>query len=204
MNIPNKLSLIRIIAVPVILLFLLPIHIFSFEPEAWNAFVASQGKLIACILFIIASITDYVDGYMARKYNLVTNLGKFLDALADKMLVISVLVALVQIQRLSSVGVVLIILREFMVSGIRMIASANGNVIAAKMLGKIKTVTQMIAIIYILFEAVLLSVFAGVTNSQVYILGIGNILFFICVIMTVVSGMDYLLKNLSYFRESAS
>ena len=202
MNTPNKLSMVRIVIVPVILLFLLPIRFLSFEPEGWNTFILTQGRLIACVLFIIASITDYVDGYIARKYDLVTNLGKFLDALADKMLVISVLVALVQIQRLSSFGVVLIILREFMVSGIRMIASADGNVIAAKMIGKVKTVTQMIAIIYILLETLLIDLLPRFQESHVYISIIGDVLFWGCVVMTVVSGMDYLLKNVSYFREN--
>ena len=93
MNLPNKLSLARIILVPFILLFMLPIHIGSFAPEGWNNFVCENGMIVAAILFVIASLTDLADGKIARKYNLITNLGKFLDSLADKMLVISVLIA---------------------------------------------------------------------------------------------------------------
>ena len=201
MNTPNKLSLIRVLIIPVILFFLLPVQIFSFHPEKWNEFVATNGRLIACFLFIGASITDYADGKIARKYNMVTNLGKFLDALADKMLVIAVLVAFVQMQRISSAGVVIIILRELMVSGVRMVASEKGVVIAANTLGKIKTVTQMTAIIFILLEPLLTFIFRYLGDSSAYIPFVGTLLFFICVVMTIISGLDYLLKNLAFFKD---
>lgn len=207
MNLPNKLSVLRIFLIPIILIFLLPINIFSFEPTGWNSFISDFGRIFAAILFIIASLTDYADGVIARKYNMITNLGKFLDSLADKMLVISVLIALVDIGRISSIFVVIIVLREFMVTGIRLVASNKGVVMAAEMIGKIKTVTQMIAIIYILFEPlftiIITKLFSSISvttvNSSVII--IGNILFAICVIMTIISGLDYMIRNKEYLRE---
>ncbi|MBR5973739.1 MAG: CDP-diacylglycerol--glycerol-3-phosphate 3-phosphatidyltransferase [Clostridiales bacterium] len=208
MNLPNKLSLTRIILVPFILLFMLPIHIGSWAPAAWNDFISEYGMIVAAVLFVIASITDLVDGKIARKYNLITNLGKFLDSLADKMLVISVLIALVDLNRISAVWVCIIVLREFAVTGIRMLASAQGVVMAAKMIGKIKTVTQMIAIIYLMFESLLIKIFhailtsAEVSDITYYVQIVGNILFIGCVIMTIISGMDYVMNNLKYFKEN--
>ena len=207
MNLPNKLSLTRIILVPFILLFMLPIHIGSWEPVSWNQFICEHGMLVAAILFVIASITDLVDGKIARKYNLITNLGKFLDSLADKMLVISVLIALVDLNRISAVWVCIIVLREFAVTGIRMLASAQGVVMAAKMIGKIKTVTQMIAITYLMFESTVVKIIHAivaswsVTDITFVVETIGNVFFLVSVVMTVISGMDYLLKNLKYFNE---
>jgi len=209
MNTPNKLSLLRIILVPFVLLFLLPIHIGAFEPAAWNGFIDVYGRIIAGIIFIIASLTDLADGKIARKYNLITNLGKFLDSLADKMLVISVLIALVDVNRISSIFVIVIVLREFMVTGIRLIASEKGIVMAAAMIGKIKTVTQMTAVIYLLFEPMFELIFVklipGLDAAQIspVILIIGDIIFIISVIMTIISGLDYLIKNIHYFKESA-
>lgn len=209
MNTPNKLSLLRIILVPFVLLFLLPVHIYSFEPAAWNNFIEVYGRIIAGVIFIIASLTDLADGKIARKYNLITNLGKFLDSLADKMLVISVLIALVDLDRISSIFVIIIVIREFMVTGIRLIASEKGVVMAAAMIGKIKTVTQMTAVIYLLFEPmfemILIKVLPGFGSAQIspVILIIGDLIFIISVIMTIISGLDYLIKNIHYFKESA-
>lgn len=208
MNTPNKLSLLRILLVPFVLLFMLPIHIFSFVPTNWNDFVLGNGRIIAGILFIIASLTDMADGKIARKYNLITNLGKFLDSLADKMLVISVLIAFVDLGRISSVFVIIIVFREFMVTGIRLIASEKGVVMAAEMIGKIKTVTQMTAVIYLLFEPLLRLIVTSVATTEVTqtllpaIPIIGDILFLFSVFMTILSGMDYLVRNIGYFRES--
>ncbi len=206
MNLPNKLSLLRIILIPVTMLFMLPISIYGFEPAGWNAFIADKGMLIAAIVFIIASLTDMADGKIARKYNLITNLGKFLDSLADKMLVIAILIAFVELKRVSAWLLAIIILREFMVTGIRMLAAEKGVVMAAKMIGKIKTTTQMIAIIYLMFEPTILKV-AGFSHDYAdypvnAITIIGDVLFLICVVMTIISGMDYLLKNLSYFKNA--
>ena len=172
--------------------------------------IASYGRIIAGFIFVFASLTDLADGKIARKYNMITNLGKFLDSLADKMLVISVLVAFVDLGRISSVFVIIIILREFMVTGIRLIASEKGVVMAAEMIGKIKTVTQMTAIIYLLFEQLLEMIFVRIlpdiasTQISVIITGVGDVVFLISVIMTIISGLDYLTKNLHYFKESAN
>ncbi|MCR5528599.1 MAG: CDP-diacylglycerol--glycerol-3-phosphate 3-phosphatidyltransferase [Saccharofermentans sp.] len=206
MNLPNKLSLLRIILIPVTMIFMLPVSIYGFEPQGWNSFIATHGMLIAAIVFIVASLTDMADGKIARKYNLITNLGKFLDSLADKMLVIAILIAFVELHRVSAWLLAIIILREFMVTGIRMLAAEKGVVMAAKMIGKIKTTTQMIAIIYLMFEPTILKIggfsydYANYPVNAITI--IGDVLFLICVIMTIISGMDYLLKNLSYFKNA--
>ncbi|MBQ5967323.1 MAG: CDP-diacylglycerol--glycerol-3-phosphate 3-phosphatidyltransferase [Clostridiales bacterium] len=207
MNLPNKLSLMRIILVPFILLFMLPIHIGSFEPSGWNEFICEYGMIIAAVLFVIASVTDLFDGKIARKYNLITNLGKFLDPLADKMLVICILIALVDLGRISSIWVCIIIVREFAVSGIRMLASAKGVVIAAKMIGKIKTVTQMVAISYLMFETLLIKIIDAASSCELAditegVQVVGNVLLIISVIMTIISGVDYLLKNKDFLKET--
>ena len=205
MNLPNKLSLLRIILIPVAMLFMLPISVYGFEPEGWNNFVNNYGMMIAGAVFIVASFTDFLDGQIARRCNLITDLGKFLDSLADKMLVIAILIAFVSTGRVSPWLLAIIVLREFMVTGIRLIASKHGVVMAAKMIGKIKTVTQMIAIIYLMFEPTLMKLtgddYQASLTTPCTISIIGNILFYISVLMTIISGMDYLLKNLSYFKE---
>jgi CDP-diacylglycerol--glycerol-3-phosphate 3-phosphatidyltransferase/cardiolipin synthase len=204
MNLPNKLSILRIILVPVTMLFMLPVNIYGWQPEGWNAFINSNGMTVAAAVFIIASLTDMADGKIARKYNFITDLGKFLDSLADKILVISIMLGLVYLGRLSPILVMIIILREFAVSGLRMIAASKGEVIAARMIGKVKTVTQMVAIIYIMFEPLLIRIFGLTYNgypletSAVTI--IGDVLFGICVIMTIVSGIDYLIKGKKYLK----
>ena len=197
----------RIILVPFILLFMLPTHIGSFEPSGWNEFICEYGMIIAAVLFVIASVTDLFDGKIARKYNLITNLGKFLDPLADKMLVICILIALVDLGRISSIWVCIIIVREFAVSGIRMLASAKGVVIAAKMIGKIKTVTQMVAISYLMFETLLIKIIDAASSCELADITegvqiVGNVLLIISVIMTIISGVDYLLKNKDFLKET--
>ncbi|MCQ2527550.1 MAG: CDP-diacylglycerol--glycerol-3-phosphate 3-phosphatidyltransferase [Saccharofermentans sp.] len=202
MNLPNKLSLLRIILIPFTMLFMLPINIYGFAPEAWNNFIGNHGLLIAAFIFIVASLTDMMDGKIARKYNLITNLGKFLDSLADKMLVIAVLIAFVELHRVSAWFLMIIVLRELAVTGIRLLASKEGVVMAAKMIGKIKTTVQMIAIIYLMFEPTLCKI-TGMTYFETNAIMIfGDVLIVASVVMTVVSGMDYLLKNLSYFKDA--
>ena len=204
MNLPNKLSILRIILVPVTMLFMLPVNIYGWQPEGWNAFINNNGMTVAAAVFIIASLTDMADGKIARKYNLITDLGKFLDSLADTILVISIMLGLVYLGRLSPVLVMIIILREFAVSGLRMIAASKGEVIAARMIGKVKTVTQMVAIIYIMFEPLLIRIFGLTYNGYPLetsaITIIGDVLFGICVIMTIVSGVDYLIKGKKYLK----
>ena len=205
MNLPNKLSMLRIILIPVTMLFMLPISVYGFEPEGWNAFIADKGMLIAAFVFIAASLTDFFDGQIARRRNLITDLGKFLDSLADKMLVIAVLIAFVATGRISPWLLAVIVLREFMVTGIRLVASKEGVVMAAKMIGKVKTTTQMIAIIYLMFEPTIMKFtgddYAASLTEPCAVSIIGDVLFGICVIMTIVSGIDYLVKNISYLKE---
>lgn len=205
MNLPNKLSLLRILLIPVTMLFMLPVSIYGFEPAGWNAFIADKGLLIAAIVFIIASLTDFFDGQIARRCNLITDLGKFLDSLADKMLVIAVLIAFVATRRISPWLLAIIVLREFMVTGIRLVASKEGVVMAAKMIGKVKTTTQMIAIIYLMFEPAIMKLtgddYAASLTTPCAVSIIGDVLFGICVLMTIISGLDYLVKNISYLKE---
>lgn len=203
MNLPNKLSFLRIILIPITLLFMLPISIYGFEPSGWNNFINNYGLFFAGIVFIIASLTDMFDGKIARKYNLITNLGKFLDSLADKMLVIGVLLAFVELGRISAWFVMIICLREFMVTGIRMLAAQKGEVMAAKMIGKVKTTFQMIAIIFLMFEPTLNLIFGFFDLDFSFPIRVtGDVLFLLCVVMTIISGLDYLVKNINYLKES--
>ena len=138
MNLPNKLTILRIIMIPFFVVFLL--CDFKIPGQNW----------IALTIFVVASLTDLLDGKIARKYNLVTNFGKFMDPLADKLLVCSALICFVAIDRLPVWVVLIIIWREFIISGFRLIAVDNGVVIAASMWGKVKTVVQMVMIILLL------------------------------------------------------
>lgn len=171
MNLPNKLTILRVILIPFFLVFLM-------VPEI------PAGKWIALIIFLAASLTDCLDGYIARKYNLITNFGKFMDPLADKLLVDSALIAFVGMGRIQSWIVIVIIAREFIISGFRLIASDNGVVIAAGWWGKIKTVVQMV-MIWVLI--------ADLGGSVIYI--VEQVLIYAALILTVVSLLDYLLKN---------
>lgn len=202
MNLPNKLTVLRMIMIPFVLLFMLPIPFLTDIFSSWNMFIAEWGMLVAVILFSIASLTDMLDGKIARSRNLVTNLGKFLDPIADKMLVISVLIALVQTNRIHAIVTVIIILREFMVTGIRLLASDHGVVISASNLGKAKTVTQIIAIIWIMLESTLIKISGLIpADLETAIVWIGNFAVFIAVVMTLVSGYDYLKKNLFFLKK---
>ena len=171
MNLPNKLTILRVAMIPFFVLFML----FPVMGEA--------DKWIALVLFIVASLTDMLDGHIARKYNLITNFGKFMDPLADKLLVCSALICLVELGRIASWIVIVIIAREFIISGFRLVASDNGIVIAASWWGKIKTVSQMVMIILLIGD------FGGVFTmlEQVFI--------YIALILTVISLIDYIAKN---------
>ncbi len=180
MNLPNKLTILRIILVPVFMVLLLNFNL------SW----------VAGIVFVVASLTDLADGKIARKYGLVTNFGKFADPLADKLLVSAALIALCAIGRLGHpiLGVwaaFIIIAREFMVTGIRLVAAAEGKVIAAGMSGKIKTTVQMITVIYILFSDLIVNIGLSVEVSNIII----NILVTASVVITLYSGMEYMIQN---------
>ena len=183
MNTPNKLTVLRMILVPFFMAFMM-IDITNI------AYVR-----IGLILFVIASITDAVDGHLARKNNLITDFGKFMDPLADKMLTTAAFLVLMHHGRASAVAVMLILTREFIVSGIRLVAAGGGKVIAASWWGKIKTIFQMIAII----AAILL--FLPIFTENVSVL-ITQILVWLSAIITVVSGYDYVAKNFDLIKEA--
>ena len=184
MNLANKLTLLRIFLVPVFLIFFLVEGI-------------DYGTIVATIVFIVASITDQLDGHIARSRNQITTFGKFMDPLADKLLVTAVFVCLVQIGMVPAWAVIIILSREFAVSGLRSIAASNGLVIAASWWGKIKTVTQMLAILLFLLTVNIMTI--GNTNLLVNFfpgfLVASNIVFYICVVITIISGIDYFIKN---------
>ena len=140
MNTPNKLTIVRMIIVPFLVIFLL---------TGWGG---EANRYISLTLFVVASVTDWFDGYLARKNNLVTNFGKFMDPLADKLLVCSAMICMIDLKRLSAWFVIIIIAREFIISGFRLIAAENGIVIAANYWGKFKTASQMIMIILLILH----------------------------------------------------
>ena len=178
MNLPNKLTIFRVILIPFFVLFLL------LEPDNQTF------RLIADLIFIVASLTDLLDGKIARKYHLVTNFGKFMDPLADKLLVCAAMVCLVATGQLAAWIVIIIISREFIISGFRLIASDNGIVIAASMWGKFKTVFQMLMII-VLIANIPLAAFDM----------IGTVLTYVALVLTVVSLVDYIAKNKDILKE---
>ena len=198
MNLPNKLTVARIIMVPFFFFFLVNVTI----PHHF---------LIAGLIFALASFTDLLDGKIARKRNLVTNFGKFLDPLADKILVISALVCFVNLGLAELWFVLIIIAREFMVTSIRLIAVNTGEVIAANIWGKAKTVSQMVAIVGILImqylqELIDLSVMPGFAvgpfSSSAVFWFAGNVLVGISTLFTIISGAIYLKQNWNLFKNS--
>lgn len=189
----------RIILVPFILLFMLPFTHLA-PGSAWNDFVNGYGMLIATILFLIASVTDTMDGQIARKRGIITTMGKFLDPIADKLLVASVLIALVQLSKISAYVAIIIICREFIVTGVRLLAADNNVVIAASNLGKLKTVIQIIAIIAIMIEAQLNVMFPQWVLLS-YTVWFTEGMMWIAVILTIVSGYDYVKKNMHFIKE---
>lgn len=187
MNTPNKLTVFRAVMVPVFLAVLL----IEAIPSRF---------LLSGLIFGALSLTDMIDGKMARKRGLVTSFGKFLDPLADKILVVSALVGMTVLKAdnklqliLWLLGIIIILAREFMVSGVRLLCAEQGNVVAANIWGKIKTVTQFIAILLILALEQLVAWFEAIPKE---ILLIGDIAYYICIFFTVVSGIIYLKQNI--------
>lgn len=176
MNLPNKLTMFRVILIPFFVLFML-------------VDITSVDKWIALTIFIVASLTDLLDGKIARKYNLVTNFGKFMDPLADKLLVCSALICLVEMAKLPAWMVIVIIAREFIISGFRLIASDNGVVIAASYWGKFKTTFQMVMICLLIADIEAISI-------------ITSVIVWLALILTVVSLIDYLVKNKDIMKET--
>ena len=173
MTTANLITIVRILLVPVFVFFA------AIFPGAYR-------DLIAAAIFLLISVTDFLDGYIARKYNQITDFGKFLDPLADKILVISAFVIFVAQGRLSPIITIVVIIREFMVTSIRLIAAGKGCVIAASMSGKLKTFSQIVAVMAILLEPFL---------SLVICLPYGQIFSWIMLILTVYSGAEYMIRN---------
>ncbi len=178
MNLPNKLTLFRVILIPFFVFFLLA------------PYFPGYGNYIAVAIFIIASLTDFLDGKIARKYNLVTNFGKFMDPLADKLLVCSALICLIALGRIPAWVVIIIIAREFIISGFRLIASDNGVVIAASYWGKFKTASQMIMVIVLVLNI----------PGKVFSV-IGTVLIYVSLALTVISLIDYIAKNKDVLKD---
>lgn len=178
MNLPNKLTLFRVILIPFFAFFLLA------------PYFTGYGNYIAVAVFIVASITDFLDGHIARKHNLVTNFGKFMDPLADKLLVCSALICLIELDRLPAWIVIIIIAREFIISGFRLIASDNGVVIAASYWGKFKTTFQMLMVIVLILD---------IPHPVFYWLGV--ILTYVSLALTVISLIDYIVKNKNVLQD---
>ena len=179
MNLPNKLTILRVCMIPFFVAALL-----------YDEGASHSMRILADVIFIAASLTDMLDGKIARKYNLVTNFGKFMDPLADKLLVCSALICLIELEQLPAWVVIIIISREFIISGFRLVASDNGVVIAASYWGKFKTVFQMAAVILLILDMEPLELL-----SQI-VLGIA-------VILTVVSLVDYIAQNHKVLTEGS-
>lgn len=177
MNLPNKLTVLRVIMIPFFVVFML------------TDLGGAYGKYISLAIFVAASMTDWLDGYLARRDNLVTNFGKFMDPLADKLLVCSAMICLIEKGQLAAWIVIVIIAREFIISGFRLVASDNGVVIAASYWGKFKTVFQMVMVILLILD------FGGVFDI------LETIVIWAALILTVVSLIDYVAKNKNVLLE---
>lgn len=185
MNLPNKLTIFRMFMIIPFVVLLLGGH--SNSPVF--AGILEYTDWIALVIFVVASLTDLLDGYIARKYNLVTNFGKFMDPLADKLLVCAAMICLVELQRIPSWVVIIIISREFIISGFRLIASDNGVVIAASYWGKFKTTFQMLMICLMI---------ANIQSIQI----ITTVIMWIALALTVISLLDYLIKNKAVMKDT--
>lgn len=172
MNLPNKLTVLRMIMI-------IPFVVFMLN----TGIAGDASKWIAVSIFIVASLTDLLDGKIARKYNLVTNFGKFMDPLADKLLVCSAMICLIEMGKLPAWIVIIIISREFIISGFRLVASDNGIVIAASYWGKFKTTFQMLMVVFLIID--LGGVFATVETILIYV----------SLALTIISLVDYIVKN---------
>lgn len=179
MNLPNKLTMLRICMIPVFVVFAL--------------IQAQWAQYVALLIYILACFTDLLDGKIARKYNLVTDFGKFADPIADKLLVMSALIILVESHRMASWVCIVMLAREFIISGFRLVAAGGGKVIAAGQLGKLKTVFQMASTIALM----LLVPVAGAPLLGSFGVVLANVLTYIAAILTIISGAEYIIKNFS-------
>jgi CDP-diacylglycerol---glycerol-3-phosphate 3-phosphatidyltransferase len=184
LNLANKITIARIFLVPVVI-FLLLVR-FDFLSVTINHRTTTGSEMIAALVFIVAAATDGLDGYIARKRKIVTNFGKLLDPLADKLLISAVLISLVEMQRLSAWVAILIISREFAVTGLRLVAATEGIVIAASKIAKWKTATQIVAMVALIINNFPFS-YVNFPFDQLMV--------YVMVVTTVISGIDYFVKN---------
>ncbi|SRR5690554_2474335 len=191
MNLPNKITLSRICLIPIFIIILS----VPFDWGYWymNDAAYPVTHLVSAIIFIVASATDWLDGYYARKYKLVTNMGKFLDPLADKLLVSAAFILLVELDMIAAWIVILIITREFAVTGLRLVAAGEGIVLAAGKMGKLKTASQLIAISLLLLHNFPFA-YVDIPVDVIFV--------YIALILTVWSGIDYFVKNWHVLRDS--
>jgi len=206
MNLPNKLTMLRIILVPVFMLFAFPFGDGNFR---YSLVVDT----IVFFIFLVATLTDMADGKIARKYNLITDFGKFLDPIADKLLVAAALCGVLLDDRLANLRIyygwalMIVLIREFVISGFRMVASSKGVVIAAGNLGKWKTATQTIGLCIVL-GAPMLGGFIGLINGEIgslignITIWIGHITMVVSVVLTIISGVEYIAKNATLLKGS--
>lgn len=191
MNLPNRLTMFRMILIPVFTVILaVPWHWGQFNVGGTTMTVTA---LIATLIFIVASLTDFADGQIARRQHLVTNFGKFADPLADKMLVMTAFIFLVKMGSVPAWVAAIIIWRELAVTGLRLLLSEGGEVMAAAMPGKIKTTTQMLAIIFLLLN--------NIGFAAIHI-PFAQIMLYVCLFFTIYSGCDYFYKNRQVFADS--
>ena len=203
MNLPNKITVSRILLIPLFLLFVMPLPLL---PE-WldgqgfvnaliagaNGFIIKYGNYIGALIFLAAASTDGVDGYVARKKNQVTRLGIFLDPIADKLMIAAALIALVTRNEISGWAAIIIISRELIVSGFRIVAAGEGVILAAGKWGKIKTVAQITAVVATLIRNFPLSLITGFPFHTYFML--------IAVILTIYSGYDYISRNIGILKK---
>lgn len=191
LNLPNKLTVLRIFMIPLFIIMLAaPIHLGSIEVMGQTLLIT---HLLAAIIFAVASFTDWLDGQIARARGLVTNFGKFADPLADKMLVMTAFILLVELGKAPAWVVAIIVCRELAVTGLRLLLVEHGEVMAAAWPGKIKTATQMFAIIFLLLNNI---PFAALN------IPVDLILLYACLVFTIYSGTDYFIKNKDVFKGS--
>lgn len=196
MNLPNKLTISRLFAIPLIIIVTLIPYFRNIGVFGEPGLVVTLENIIILVIFTLAAFTDFLDGYIARKWNLITNFGKFMDPLADKLLVLTALIYLLERGRIQAFGfslgfcVTIILAREFMVTGIRLLAVDNNVVIAASKLGKYKTVSQMLMIIILLINSYPFVLIADVAMDITSLAVIT-----VATMLTLVSGIDYFVKN---------